>query len=127
MCNILSIIKANRKLLFLLFLLSFFTFNGCVSVPLPSTIVITRSGTNLDDGKLYVYVDGKLLNKKQPIGKGQTRNISVSNGSHRIWVKVDNFESDKINFTVNNNTINFNASAQRIGGSRVLILEQIKN
>jgi len=127
MRNILSIIKTNRKLLLIIFLLSFFTFNGCVSMPLPSTIVITRSETNLDDGKLYVYIDGKLVNKNQPIGKGQTRNISVSNGNHRIWVKVDNYESDKINFTANNNSINFNASAQRIGGSRVLILEKINN
>lgn len=116
----------NAKLLFLLLIFSSFIFFNCLTVQ-PSTITITRPGTNLDDGKLYVYIDGKVVNQKQPIGKGQTRSIAVSNGNHRIWVKVDDFESDKINFSANNNTVNFTASAQRIGGSRVLILERIND
>jgi hypothetical protein len=80
----------------------------------------------MDDGKLYVYVDGKQLNKNQPIGKGQTRNLPVSNGVHNIWVEVNNLESDKIQFTAENNTVSFNVSTERIGGSKVLLLEREK-
>lgn len=116
--------KIGRKYLPLIFLLLLgYCFSGCVSFQ-PATIVVARAGTYIDDGKMYVYIDGKQLNKKQPIGKDQTRTFSVSNGIHRIWVKVDSLESDKIQFTAENNTVNFKVSTQRIGGSKVLLIER---
>jgi hypothetical protein len=96
---------------------------GCASLPTPSTVVIKRSGDLLDDGKLFVYLDGKVINKNQPIGKGQTRTLAVTNGSHRIWVEVNQLESDKIQFSVENGAANFNVSTQRIGGSKTLLIE----
>jgi hypothetical protein len=98
---------------------------GCASFkPTPASIVVIRSGTQLDDGKLFVYLDGKQINKKQPVGKGQSRTFSVSNGNHRVWVKVDNLESDKLQFASENDTVNFSVSTQRIGGSKVLLIER---
>jgi hypothetical protein len=77
----------------------------------------------MDDGKLYVYVDGKQINPNQPVGKGQTRSFSVSNGIHKIWVMVDRLESDRIQFTAEDNTLSFDVSTQRIGGSKTLLIE----
>jgi|GEM_PF-3779761 len=114
----------NKKILLIPILLIILLISGCGTAPTPSTIVITRLATNLDDGQLFVHLDGKVINKKQPIGKGQTRTIPISNGNHRIIVKVDNFQSDPIVFSADNNTTNFVVSAQRIGGSRALILER---
>jgi TolB-like protein len=96
---------------------------GCASLPTPSTVVIKRAGDLLDDGKLYVYLDGKVINENQPVGKGQTRTLAVTNGSHRIWVEVNQLVSDKIQFTVENSAANFNVSTQRIGGSKTLLIE----
>jgi TolB-like protein len=96
---------------------------GCASLPAPSRVVIKRAGSLLDDGKLYVCLDGKVINKNQPIGKGQTRTIAVPNGSHRIWVEVNQLASDTIQFTVENSAVNFNVSTQRIGGSKTLLIE----
>jgi len=115
-----SINKNLTLILFLLIMLPFNTF----SAPKSSTVVITRLGTNLDDGKLFVFINGKNINKKQPIGKSQSRSIDVSNGNHRIFVKVDNIVSNTIHFTANDNTIRITASGQRSGGARVLILER---
>jgi hypothetical protein len=100
---------------------------GCASLPTPSTVVIKRAGSLMDDGKLYVYLDGKVINKNQPIGKGQTRTIAIANGSHRIWVEVNQLVSDTIQFTVENGTANFNVSTQRIGGSKTLLIESNAN
>jgi len=119
--------RQNKKLIFIFFLLIVLLLNSCLSTPKPSTIVVTRLSTNLDDGQLFVYVDGRVVNKKSPIGKGQSRNIAIPNGNHRISVKVDHFQSDTINFNADNNTTNFTASAQRVGGARVLILERNNN
>ena len=106
-------------------LLAGYCLIGCNSFkPTPASIVVTRSGTLMDDGKLFVYLDGKQINKKQPIGKGQTRNFPVTNGNHRMWVKVDSLESDKIQFTAENDTINFIVSTERAGGSKVLLIER---
>lgn len=96
---------------------------GCASLPTPSTVVIKRAGSLMDDGKLYVYLDGKVINSNQPIGKGQTRTIAIANGSHRIWVEVNQLASDKIQFTVENGAAIFNVSTQRIGGSKTLLIE----
>jgi len=119
----LSGMSREKGLLFVFLLLVGFCLAGCISYQ-PASIVITRAGTYLDDGKMYVYLNGKVINKKQPIGKGQTRTIAVANGSHRIWVKVDSLESDKIQFTAENNTVNFSAATERIGGSKTLLLER---
>jgi hypothetical protein len=100
-----------------------FCFTGCVTYK-PSTLVVKRAGTLLDDGKLYVYVDGKEINKNQPIGKGQTRSLPVSNGFHRLRVTVNSLESDEMQFTVENNSVSFNVSTERVGGSKVLLLER---
>jgi hypothetical protein len=113
--------KIGTKSLLLIFLLM--CLGACVSFQ-PSSIVVTRTGTYMDDGKLYVFLDGKQLNKKSPIGKGQTRSFSVSNGIHKIWVEVNSLESDKIQFSAENNMVNFNASTERIGGSKVLLIER---
>jgi hypothetical protein len=59
----------------------------------------------MDDGKLYVYMDGTQINKNQPIGKEQTRTLSVSNGAHRIWVMDGRMESDRMPFTAADNTV----------------------
>jgi TolB-like protein len=96
---------------------------SCVSLPTPSTVGIKRAGTFLDDGKLYVYLDGKVINKNQPVGKGQTRMLPIPNGSHRIWVEVNQLASDKIRFNVESSVVNFNVSTQRIGGSKTLLIE----
>jgi hypothetical protein len=88
-----------------------------------TVINIQRSATNLDTGNLYIYVDGKQINQNQPIGKGQTRNLPVSNGFHRIRVMVNSLESDEMQFTVENNSVSFNISTERIGGSKVLLLQ----
>jgi hypothetical protein len=118
--------KMRIKDLSIIFLLVLgYCLSSCVTYQ-PSTIVIKRAGTYMDDGKLYIYVDGKQLNKNQPIGKGQTRNLSISNGVHKIWITVNNLESDRIQFTVENNTVSFSASTERIGGSKVLLLERIE-
>jgi hypothetical protein len=85
---------------------------------------VKRAGTFLDDGKLYVYVDGKQINSNQPIGKGQIRNLSVSNGRHRIMVMVNSLKSDEVQFDVKNGTVSFNVSTERVGGSKVLLLER---
>jgi len=112
----------------IIFLLSGFCFIGCESFkPTPASIVVKRSGTQMDDGKLFVYLDGKQINKKQPIGKGQTRTFSVANGSHKIWVRVDSLESDKIKFTAENDTVNFIVSTERVGGSKILLIEHSGN
>jgi hypothetical protein len=103
-------------------LLVFGCLTGCVTYK-PSTVVIERAGTLLDDGKLYVYVDGKQINQNQPIGKGQTRNLPVPNGFHRIRVKVNSLESDEMQFTVENNSVSFKVLTERIGGSKVLLLQ----
>ena len=109
-------------------LLAGYCLIGCNSFkPTPASIVVTRSGMLMDDGKLFVYLDGKQINKKQPIGKGQTRTFSIANGNHRIWVKVDSLESDKIQFTAENDTINFIVSTERAGGSKVLLIERNAN
>jgi hypothetical protein len=100
-----------------------FCFIGCVTYK-PSTVVINRAGTLLDDGKLYVYVDGKVINQKQPIGKGQTRSLPVANGFHRIRVSVNSLDSDDMQFTVENNSASFKVSTERVGGSKVLLLER---
>jgi hypothetical protein len=115
--------KKAKSLLLIFLLLLGFCLSGCVSSQ-PASIVVTRAGTYMDDGKLYVYLDGKKINKKQPIGKGQTRTISVSNGTHKIWVKVDALESDKIQFAAENNVVDFNVSTERVGGSKVLLIER---
>jgi hypothetical protein len=108
-----------------MFLLVFgYCLTGCVTYT-PSTIVVKRAGTSLDDGKLYVYRDGKLINKNQPIGKGQIRSLQTSNGFHKIRVMVNSLESDKLQFTVENNSVSFNVSTERIGGSKTLLLEHI--
>jgi len=116
--------KTTIKIVLIFILISIICLGSCLTAPKPATVTITRAGTNLDDGRLFVYLNGREINKQQPIGKGQTRTISIPNGNHRIWVKVDHFESDKINFTANNNNTTFNVSAQRVGGSRVLIMER---
>jgi hypothetical protein len=108
----------------LIFLLAFgFCFAGCVTYK-PSMVVVKRAGTALDDGKLYVYVDKKLINEKEPVGKGQSRSLPVSNGFHRIWVRVDNLESGEKQFTAENNSVTFKVSVERVGGSKVIILER---
>jgi hypothetical protein len=115
----------TKHLPLIFFFLAWCCLIGCMSFkPTPSSIVVTRAGTQLDDGKLFVYLDGKQINKKQPIGKGQTKTISISNGNHKIWVKVDSLESDKIQFTAENNTVNINVSTERVGGSKVLLIER---
>jgi hypothetical protein len=116
--------KAGTKGLPMIFLLMFgYCLSGCVTYK-PSTVVVKRAGTLLDDGKLYVYVDGKQINPNQPIGKGQIRSLPVSNGFHRIKVMVNSLESDEAQFTVENSTVSFNVSTERIGGSKVLLLER---
>jgi hypothetical protein len=116
-----------KSLSFLLILLLVYCLNGCAT---PSTIVVTRAGTALDDGKLYVYLENvppigkKQLNENQPIAKGQTRNFQVSNGTYRIWVEVDRIVSDKIQFTADNNSVKFITAVERIGGSVVVLLER---
>jgi hypothetical protein len=116
--------KIMAKNLPLVFLLAFgYCLIGCVTYK-PSTVVVKRAGTLLDDGKLYVYVDGKQINSKQPIGKGQTRNLSLSNGFHRIKVMVNGLESDEAQFTVENSTVSFNVSTERVGGSKMLLMER---
>jgi hypothetical protein len=113
-----------KKGLPLIFLLLFaLCYIGCVTYK-PSTLVVKRSGTLLDDGKLYVYVDGKQINKNQPIGKGQTRSLPVSNGFHRVRVTVNSLESDEMRFMIENGTVSFNASTERVGGSKILVLER---
>jgi hypothetical protein len=115
----------TKYLPLIILLLAGYCLIGCGSFkPNPSSIIVTRTGTLMDDGKLFVYLDGKQINKKQPIGKGQTRTFSVSNGNHRIWVKVDSLESDKIQFTTENNTVNFIISTERVGGSKILLIER---
>jgi uncharacterized protein YcfL len=117
-------LKAMKKYLpLIMILLAGYCFVGCMSNQ-SSAININRAGTLMDDGKLFVYLDGKQINQKQPIGKGQTRTISISNGKHRIWVMVDNLESDKIQFTTENNSVSFNVSTERIGGSKVLLIQR---
>jgi hypothetical protein len=116
--------KSGTKGLPVFFLLVFgYCLFGCVTYK-PSTVVVKRAGTLLDDGKLYVYVDGKQVNPNQPIGKGHIRNLSVSNGFHRIKVMVDRLESDEAQFTVENSMVSFNVSTERVGGSKVLLLER---
>jgi len=115
--------RRKKGLLLAFHLLVSFCFVGCATYQ-PSSIVVTRAGTYLDDGQLFVYLDGKVINKNQPIGKGQIRSIAVSNGSHRIWVKIDSLESDKIQFTAENNTVNFKVATERVGGSKTLLLER---
>jgi len=121
--------KIVIKILPLIFLLlAGYCLIGCGSFkPTSASIIVTRSGTQMDDGKLFVYLDGKQINKKQPIGKGQTRTFPVANGNHRIWVKVDSLESDKVQFTAENNTVNFIVSTERVGGSKVLLIERNVN
>ena len=118
--------KIVTKYLSLIFLLSAgYCLIGCASYkPAPASIVVKRAGTLMDDGKLFVYLDGKQINKKQPVGKGQTGTFSIPNGNHRIWVKVDGLESDKIPFAAQNNTISFNVSTKRAGVSKVLLIER---
>jgi len=117
--------KIPTKYLSVIFLLiAGYCLTGCLSYNEPSTVVINRAGTVMDDGKLFIYLDGKQINKNQPIGKGQTRTFSVSNGNHKILVKVDNLESDKLQFTTANNTVTFNVSTERVGGSKVLLLQR---
>jgi hypothetical protein len=115
----------NQKRLILSIFLMLFTLYiyGCVTYK-PSTLVISRGGTLLDDGKLYVYVDGKVINEQQPIGKGQSRSLPVANGFHRIRVSVNSLESDEMQFSVENNSARFSVSTERVGGSKVLILER---
>jgi hypothetical protein len=113
-----------KYLTLILLLLAGYCFISCMSFNQSSAIIINRAGTLMDDGKLFVYLNGKQINQKQPIGKGQTRTISISNGNHKIWVKVDNLESDKIQFTTENNTVSFNVSTERIGGSKVLLIQR---
>jgi hypothetical protein len=99
------------------------SITGCASLPTPSTVVIQRAGTLLDDGKLYIYLDGKAINENQPVGKGQTRTLPIPNGSHRIWVEVNQLASDKIQFNVEDSSVSFSVSTQRIGGSKTLLIE----
>jgi len=116
---------AAKHLPLIFLLLTGYIFTGCASFgPAPASIVVTRSGTQLDDGKLFVYLNGRQINKKQPVGKGQTRTFSIPNGNHRIWVKVDSLESNKIQFTAENDTVNFNVSTERVAGSKVLLIER---
>jgi hypothetical protein len=98
-----------------------------VQIAQTASIVVIRGGTYMDDGKLYVYLDGKQLNKEQPIGKGQTRTFSIPKGQHKIWVEVDDLESGNIQFTAEDNAVTFNASTERVGGSRVLLMERSMN
>jgi hypothetical protein len=113
--------RVVKYLPLMLLLLAGYCLIGCAT---PSSIVVARAGTAVDDGKLFVYLDGRQINEKQPIGKGMTRTFSVSNGNHRIWVKVDSLESDKIQFTTENNTVNFSVSTDRVGGTKYLMLER---
>jgi hypothetical protein len=113
--------RVVKYLPLMLLLLAGYCLTGCAT---PSSIVVARAGTLMDDGKLFVYVDGKQINKKQPVGKGQTRTFAVSNGNHRIWVMVDSLESDKIRFTVEDSTVNFNVSTDRVGGTKYLMIER---
>jgi hypothetical protein len=120
--------KAGTKGLLAIFL-AVFCLGGCASsnpstAYRSSTVIVKRAGTLLDDGMLYVYVDGNRINANQPIGKGQTRNFTVSNGFHRIKVMADSLESGEAQFTVENSTASFNVSTERIGGSKVLLLER---
>jgi hypothetical protein len=116
--------KILTKGLPLLFLAAFaYGLAGCVTYT-PSTLVIRRAGTLLDDGKLYVYVDGKQVNRNQPIGKGQTRSLPVSNGFHRIRVEVNSLESDEVRFSIENGSVSFDVSTERIGGSKTLLLQR---
>ncbi|MDR1250653.1 MAG: hypothetical protein LBK62_00645 [Treponema sp.] len=110
----------RRSVSFIILLVVGYWFAGCAT----SSVAVTRAGTYMDDGKLFVYLDGILRNRNQPIAKGQTKTIAVSNGLHTIWVKVESLESDKIQFTTKNSTVNFNAAIERIAGSKYLLLER---
>jgi hypothetical protein len=123
MNRVFSLNVVIKYLTLLILLLAGYCFFGCLSYQ-PSTIIINRASTLMDDGKLFVYLNGKLINKNQPIGKGQTRTFSVANGNHKILVMVDNLESDKLQFTTNNNTITLDVSTERVGGSKVLLLQR---
>jgi len=115
--------RVVKYLPLMLFFLAGYCLTGCAT---PSSIVVERAGTAMDDGKLFVYVDtGGPINEKQPIAKGQTKTFSVANGGHTIWVKVDNLESDKIRFTSDDNTVNFKVSTDRVAGTKYLMIEQI--
>jgi hypothetical protein len=114
----------TKSLSVIFVLMIIYCLNDCASFkPVgETTIIVTRAGTLMDDGKLYVYIDGKQLNKNQPIGKGQTRTFLVSNGRHNISVKIDRLESGRIQFTAEKRTINFNVSTERVGGSKTLLI-----
>jgi len=114
--------RVVKYLPLMLLFLAGYCLTGCAT---PSSIIVERAGTLMDDGKLFVYLDtGRPINEKQPIGKGMTRTFAVSNGRHTIWVKVDNLESDKIRFTAENNSVNFNVSTVRVAGTKYLMIER---
>ena len=100
-----------------------FPFLGSCKSPPPvrpaisqTVINIQRSSTNLDTGDLYIYVDGQLVNGKNPVKKGSSYSHLVNNGVHYISVELrrrrwgflpQNLTSEAINFTANNTTVPF--------------------
>jgi hypothetical protein len=90
---------------------------GCASPPpirpaLSQTVInVQRSGTRLDTGDVYVYVDDRCLNEKTPIKAGQFSVFPVTNGVHYIHAVCKRLGSDlvseAINFSASSKTVSF--------------------
>jgi hypothetical protein len=68
----------------------------------------------LDRGDLYIYVDGHLINERNPVQRGSSYSHLVNNGVHYISVELKrrgfllpNLTSETINFTADHSTVPF--------------------
>jgi hypothetical protein len=97
-------------------------FAGCLSPPpirpaMSQTVInIQRGTTNLERGKLYIYVDDQCINPKAPINKGQFFSYPVNNGVHYIHGVCGKYISDAINFTADSKTVSFLAETVKEPG-----------
>jgi hypothetical protein len=98
-------------------------FTSCSSPPpirpaLSQTVInVQRGNTNLENGKLFIYVDDKCINPKQPIKRGQFFSHPVNNGVHYIHGVCGKYVSEAINFSASSKTVSFLAETVKEPGA----------
>ena len=109
-------------------------FAGCASPPpirpaLSQTVINIQRGndTKLERGKLFIYVDDKIVNPNAPILIGQFVSYPINNGVHYIHGVCGKYVSEAINFTANSNTVSFVAETVKepgLFGKRKLVINR---
>jgi len=105
-------------------------FAGCAGPPpirpaLSQTVInVQRGNTNLERGKLYIYVNDQCINPKAPLERGQFASFPVNNGVHYMHVVVGRNASEAINFSANSDTLSFLAETVRERGRTKLVVNR---